>query len=230
MIFTDEHCRRQQIEAFLVGFHDLISPSLISVFTPAELELLVCGLPDVDVNDMKSNTDYHQYRYPNSKMCIEFRGGVYSRCCTYPCKTITRYWGRPTDDVIVWFWEALRSFTREERAQFLQFVTGTSKVPLEGFANLRGMRGVQKFSIHKVCPSCASKRTSPHQLMPRRCTARICSPLHIHVSTSLTFPNTPHTTNCETNYFLRFGKAFKALGSLNEQCKCTVYRLCSAAD
>lgn len=30
------------------------------------------------------------------------------------------------------------------------FVTGTSKVPLEGFKGLVGMRGLQKFSIHKA--------------------------------------------------------------------------------
>ena len=30
-------------------------------------------------------------------------------------------------------WAALEGFTREERALFLQFVTGTSKVPLDGF-------------------------------------------------------------------------------------------------
>ena len=40
-------------------------------------------------------------------------------------------------------------FTNEERAEFLQFVTGSSKVPLEGFKALPGMGGVQKFQIHK---------------------------------------------------------------------------------
>ena len=33
---------------------------------------------------------------------------------------------------------------------FLQFVTGCSKIPLEGFKNLQGMRGVQQFSIKRV--------------------------------------------------------------------------------
>jgi hypothetical protein len=31
--------------------------------------------------------------------------------------------------------------------KFLQFVTGSSKVPLAGFAGLQGMSGLQKFSI-----------------------------------------------------------------------------------
>jgi len=50
---------------------------------------------------------------------------------------------------IQWFWRALRSFDQADRARFLQFVTGTSKVPLQGFAFLEGMNGIQKFQIHR---------------------------------------------------------------------------------
>lgn len=51
---------------------------------------------------------------------------------------------------IKWFWEILYDFDREMKANFLQFVTGTSKVPAEGFSGLQGIRGIQKFQIHKV--------------------------------------------------------------------------------
>jgi E3 ubiquitin-protein ligase HUWE1 len=54
-----------------------------------------------------------------------------------------------TSPQIQWFWRALRSFEKEDLAKFLQFVTGTSKVPLQGFAHLEGMNGSQKFTIHK---------------------------------------------------------------------------------
>ena len=50
---------------------------------------------------------------------------------------------------IQWLWRALRSFDQADRAKFLQFVTGTSKVPLQGFAALEGMNGLQKFQIHR---------------------------------------------------------------------------------
>ena len=33
--------------------------------------------------------------------------------------------------VIQWFWEIVQGFSKEHKARFLQFVTGTSKVPLE---------------------------------------------------------------------------------------------------
>ena len=43
----------------------------------------------------------------------------------------------------------MRSFDQAERAKFLLFVTGTSKVPLQGFGALEGMNSVQKFQIHR---------------------------------------------------------------------------------
>ncbi|CAF1080113.1 unnamed protein product [Didymodactylos carnosus] len=108
---------RQQINAFLDGFYSIIPKSLISIFNEQELELLISGLPDIDIEDLKGNTEYHKYR-PNSLQ-------------------------------IQWFWRALRSFDKEDLAKFLQFVTGTSKVPLQGFAHLEGMNGPQKFQIHR---------------------------------------------------------------------------------
>ena len=48
-----------------------------------------------------------------------------------------------------YFWRAVRSFDVEERAKLLQFVTGTSKVPLNGFKELSGVNGTCKFSIHR---------------------------------------------------------------------------------
>lgn len=52
-----------------------------------------------------------------------------------------------SDPVIGYFWRAVRSFTHEERAKLLQFVSGSSRVPLEGFSSLQGMSGITKFSI-----------------------------------------------------------------------------------
>lgn len=50
---------------------------------------------------------------------------------------------------IQWFWRAVKSFDNEERAKLLQFATGTSKVPLNGFKELSGSDGACKFSIHR---------------------------------------------------------------------------------
>jgi E3 ubiquitin-protein ligase HUWE1 len=52
--------------------------------------------------------------------------------------------------VIQWFWEVVRGFDKEDLARFLQFCTGTTKVPLEGFKALQGISGPQRFQIHRA--------------------------------------------------------------------------------
>ncbi|TWU74892.1 hypothetical protein ED733_003614 [Metarhizium rileyi] len=108
---------KEQMEKFLQGFHDIIPAELISIFNEQELELLISGLPDIDIDDWKSNTEYQNYT--------------------------------PSSQQIQWFWRAVRSFDKEERAKLLQFVTGTSKVPLNGFKDLEGMNGISRFNIHR---------------------------------------------------------------------------------
>ncbi|GJX96209.1 E3 ubiquitin protein ligase UPL1-like protein [Tanacetum coccineum] len=44
----------------------------------------------------------------------------------------------------------VKAFNKEDRARLLQFVTGTSKVLLEGFKALQGISGPQRFQIHKA--------------------------------------------------------------------------------
>ena len=108
----------EQIKAFLEGLHDLIPAELLRIFDPKELELLISGLPQIDITDLRANTEYYSYS---------------------------------TDShAIRMFWEVLLSFDRENKANFLQFVTGTSKVPIDGFGSLQGIRGIQRFQIHKA--------------------------------------------------------------------------------
>lgn len=47
--------------------------------------------------------------------------------------------------MIRWFWAAVERFNNEQRLRLLQFVTGTSSVPYEGFAALRGSNGLRRF-------------------------------------------------------------------------------------
>ena len=51
--------------------------------------------------------------------------------------------------VIQWFWIAVEQFDNERRLRLLQFVTGTSSIPYEGFAGLRGPNGPKRFCIEK---------------------------------------------------------------------------------
>ncbi|KAM1806044.1 hypothetical protein ACFX11_029236 [Malus domestica] len=109
---------RPQIDSFLYGFHELVPRELISIFNDKELELLISGLPEIDLADLKANTEYTGYT--------------------------------SASDVVKWFWDVVESFDKEDMARLLQFVTGTSKVPLEGFRALQGISGPQKFQIHKA--------------------------------------------------------------------------------
>ena len=56
---------RQQLNSFLEGFYDIIPKHLISIFNEQELELLLSGLPTIDIDDLKANSEYHKYQ-PNS--------------------------------------------------------------------------------------------------------------------------------------------------------------------
>jgi hypothetical protein len=109
-----------QVASFLKGFHEIIPADLVGqLFDDKELELLISGLPVIDLDDLRRNTDYVNYTAESVQ--------------------------------IVWLWDVLKNdFSQETLAWFLQFVTGSTQVPLDGFKGLMGMRGPQKFSIHKA--------------------------------------------------------------------------------
>merc|ERR1711871_1334063 len=56
----------------------------------------------------------------------------------------------PVSPIIQWFWEVVDELNKEDMARLLQFCTGTSKVPLDGFKALQGISGPQKFQIHRA--------------------------------------------------------------------------------
>uniref|UniRef100_A0A8B9K1G5 HECT-type E3 ubiquitin transferase n=1 Tax=Astyanax mexicanus TaxID=7994 RepID=A0A8B9K1G5_ASTMX len=53
-------------------------------------------------------------------------------------------------NVVKWFWKAVETFDEERRARLLQFVTGSSRVPLQGFKALQGAAGPRQFTIHQI--------------------------------------------------------------------------------
>nr|XP_045601991.1 E3 ubiquitin-protein ligase SMURF2-like isoform X2 [Procambarus clarkii] len=59
----------------------------------------------------------------------------------------------PETPVVGWFWQIVDSYTEEMRARLLQFVTGSSRVPLQGFKALQGSTGAagpRLFTIHQI--------------------------------------------------------------------------------
>jgi E3 ubiquitin-protein ligase HUWE1 len=151
----------EQLKEFLRGFHDIVPAELVSIFSEQELELLISGLPDINVDDWKNNTEYHNYTAASPQ--------------------------------IQWFWRAVRTFEKEEQAKLLQFVTGTSKVPLNGFKELEGMNGFSKFNIHRDYGS-KDRLPSSHTCFNRKLTRhKTVSGQPLILLQSLTFPNTSPT-------------------------------------
>lgn len=111
--------QEEQTNAFLDGFNDVVPLEWLRYFDERELELLLCGMQKIDIDDWQRHTTYRHYN--------------------------------KTSKQVVWFWKFVRdSLDNEKRARLLQFVTGTCRVPVGGFAELMGSNGPQKFCIEKV--------------------------------------------------------------------------------
>ncbi|XP_020278502.1 E3 ubiquitin-protein ligase Su(dx)-like [Pseudomyrmex gracilis] len=107
----------EQTKAFLEGFNSVVPLEWLKYFDERELELMLCGMQEIDVEDWQRNTIYRHYTR-NSKQ-------------------------------ILWFWQFVSRTDSEKRARLLQFVTGTCRVPVGGFAELMGSNGPQRFCIEK---------------------------------------------------------------------------------
>jgi E3 ubiquitin-protein ligase NEDD4 len=57
---------------------------------------------------------------------------------------------KENDQIITWFWEILSGYDNEKRSRLLQFVTGTSRIPVNGFKDLQGSDGPRRFTIEKT--------------------------------------------------------------------------------
>lgn len=114
---------KPQLNELILGFFDVIPEPLLTVFDFQELELLMCGLPTIDMEDWQEHTEYSG----------EYEGVGDD----HPC--------------VQWFWEVVTEFDQEMKARLLQFVTGTSGVPSRGFGVLQGNDGnIRKFTVHGV--------------------------------------------------------------------------------
>lgn len=106
-----------QAQAFLRGFRDLIPTKWLRMFGAEELQLLLTG----------------------EKRAIDIEN----------LRAHTRYSGgyHPSQPIIQWFWEALKSFTPDQQSQFLMFVTSCSRQPLLGFHHLNPPFCIQKVPL-----------------------------------------------------------------------------------
>jgi hypothetical protein len=96
----------KQFDAFNAGFQSVCGGPALELFHWEELELLICGSPQLDFEALQRATRYDD--------------------------------GFDADHpTIVLFWEVLHSLELELQCKFLQFTTGSDRVPIKGLGNLR---------------------------------------------------------------------------------------------
>uniref|UniRef100_A0A8D3DAY5 E3 ubiquitin-protein ligase n=1 Tax=Scophthalmus maximus TaxID=52904 RepID=A0A8D3DAY5_SCOMX len=108
----------EQTQAFFEGFNEVLPQQYLQYFDAKELEVMLCGMQEIDLADWQRNTIYRHYARSSKQ--------------------------------IVWFWQFIKEMDNEKRMRLLQFVTGTCRLPVGGFADLMGSNGPQKFCIEKV--------------------------------------------------------------------------------
>lgn len=112
----------EQVLAFLTALYDVVPEGLLKLFDYQELELLMCGVPSIDIEDWKKHTEYKFFKH-NFPTELELSNTT-------------------------WFWEILEEMPNEDRVRLLQFTTGTSRVPAQGFKGLISSDGrVRRFNI-----------------------------------------------------------------------------------
>ena len=99
-----------QLAAFLQGFDDILPRTYLSVFDYQELQLLLGGVDEIDVDDWRRHTRYL---------------GAFAEL-------------REKHPVVKFFWDCVDAFDNEQRARLCQFSTGTSSLPPAGFKALVG--------------------------------------------------------------------------------------------
>jgi E3 ubiquitin ligase SMURF1/2/E3 ubiquitin-protein ligase NEDD4 len=130
----------EQLQHLMAGVFEVIPQELILVFDYQELELVLCGVPSIDVDDWKAHTQVSD---------------------------------ELPEEVLGWFWEIVEAFSDEERARLLQFTTGSSRVPVQGFKALTSYDG-------RICHFTLKAVPFPENAYPRAhtCFNRIDLPVY----------------------------------------------------
>ncbi|CAK4494834.1 unnamed protein product [Aphanomyces euteiches] len=100
-----------QMNALIRGVYDILSPTVLLVLDHKELEILLCGYSEIDLNDWRENTIVLESTSPDASSVID------------------------------WFWQIVDELSPTNRIKLLQFSTGSSRVPVQGFKGLTSYDG-----------------------------------------------------------------------------------------
>jgi len=112
---------KELTDKMLEGIFEVVPKAAIRIFSDQELDLLLCGLPKIDVDDWRKWSRYSgaSKDQPLTEM----------------------------SQLSVWFWEFVCSREEAERALLLKFCTGSSVPPSDGFENLPGLSSICRFTL-----------------------------------------------------------------------------------
>ena len=136
----------------------MIPPDLVNVFDERELELLIGGIAEIDVDDWKKHTDYRGY--------------------TESDEVIKNFWevsniSGSTRDLMLMVTQVIRRWDAEQKSRLLQFATGTSRIPVNGFKDLQGSDGPRRFTIEKAGEPTALPKSHTWYVPMRHHTSRL---------------------------------------------------------
>ncbi|KAL4099686.1 hypothetical protein PRIC1_007486 [Phytophthora ramorum] len=143
----------EQLTALLKGLYEVIPKSLLTIFDYQELDFYLSGLPTLNVTDWQNNSRVRHAAQDDDSEGIEREL-----------------------EVLQWFWDVVGSFTDDQRARLLQFATGCSRVPVEGFRALTSASGI----VHSFTLQLVPTGTPPLGMCPRAhtCFNRIDLPVY----------------------------------------------------
>lgn len=78
-LYTNHYLRKSiidQVTAFCKGFNYLIPHDEIKMFSPDELDLIICGILEIDANDMRENTSYVEPYSENHLVVLLFFSAI----------------------------------------------------------------------------------------------------------------------------------------------------------
>uniref|UniRef100_K3X482 HECT-type E3 ubiquitin transferase n=1 Tax=Globisporangium ultimum (strain ATCC 200006 / CBS 805.95 / DAOM BR144) TaxID=431595 RepID=K3X482_GLOUD len=100
-----------QLYVFLKGLYEVVPQELLMLFDPEELDYVLCGSEEIDVDDWERHTQVADNLQSHRKYIVK------------------------------WFWEIVREMPNEYRRRLLLFATGSSRVPIAGFSALTSNDG-----------------------------------------------------------------------------------------
>lgn len=116
----------KQLEALLKGFYEIVPLNIITLLDYDELKLWMHGTKTYDIDDWKKNTLYKgEFENVNSNNITE------------------------STNCVKWFWELVENYDNKKKEQLVQFITGSTSIPTEGFSKLKSTDGkICKFTIN----------------------------------------------------------------------------------